>query len=410
MMTKKRSRIFALLLCGCMLLAGCQGGGAASGQGGEPSPGNSSVSEAQESAPSDSSPALSAPEGMRMVTDMRGKQVAIPQEPQRVAILDKGFLVQTMVAMGVEDTLVASGGLVQATSLEEERDSLTLCPAIRELPQIGYPTDAVDFEALAAAQPDLVLLCNSEYIKDSEITASAIKRIEEDLGYPLVVVNGPGCDEQPRLETLYEGIALLGEVFGRQERADEIVALLQEPINLVSERTAEIPEEERPTVMYIGLTGEDAVGKVWGGTYGDAKFSAEYAHIQNVYTEQTSTAMSAEQIIALRPEVMILCTNSVRPDPEILAGEQYASLREVPAVKNGRVTSLGLLTWWGDFRLEAPTILLIAAKSAYPEQFADIKVGEWLNQYHQALYGLSEEEAQHLKVVQQLDWMDGRDF
>ena len=121
--------------------------------------------------------------------------------------------------------------------------------------------------------------------------------------------------------------------------------------------------------------------------------------------------MSAEQIITLNPDVMILCTNSVRPNPDILNTDPaYKMLQNVNAVKNGRVTSIGLLTWWGDFRLEFPTILLTAAKSAYPERFEDIHVGEWLNEYHQTIYGLNEEEAQKIKEIQQLDWMDGRDF
>ena len=121
--------------------------------------------------------------------------------------------------------------------------------------------------------------------------------------------------------------------------------------------------------------------------------------------------MSAEQILTLDPEVMILCTNSVRPNPDILNTDPaYENLRGVSAVKNGRVTSIGLLTWWGDFRLEFPTILLIAAKSAYPDQFQDMEVGKWLNEYHRELYQVTEEEAQRLKEIQQLDWMDSRSF
>ena len=186
---------------------------------------------------------------------------------------------------------------------------------------------------------------------------------------------------------------------------------MQEQVAMVQERTAEIPEEDRPSVMYIGLRNDDGVGVVWGDNFGDAKFAGEYANIRNVYEEPSRSTMSAEQILTLDPEVMILCTNSVRPNPDILNTDPaYENLRGVSAVKNGRVTSIGLLTWWGDFRLEFPTILLIAAKSAYPEQFQDIEVGKWLNEYHRELYQVTEEEAQRLKEIQQLDWMDSRGF
>lgn len=347
----------------------------------------------------------------KTITDMRGKEVEIPQNPERVAILDKGFLVQTMRALGVTDRICATGGLITEAGDPEERDSLYLFPEIMELPIIGYPTDAVDFETLAGANPDLVILRNSEYIKDSEITADAISKIEEDLGLPLVVINGPGCYEEPSLEQQYEGIKVLGQVFGKEERAQEITAYMQDQVAMVQERTAEIPEEDRPSVMYIGLRNDDGVGVVWGDNFGDAKFAGEYANIRNVYEEPSRSTMSAEQILTLDPEVMILCTNSVRPNPDILNTDPaYENLRGVSAVKNGRVTSIGLLTWWGDFRLEFPTILLIAAKSAYPEQFQDIEVGKWLNEYHRELYQVTEEEAQRLKEIQQLDWMDSRGF
>ena len=39
-----------------------------------------------------------------------------------------------------------------------------------------------------------------------------------------------------------------------------------------------------------------------------------------------------------------------------------------------------------------------------------MQVGEWLNEYHKTLYGLTDEEAQKIKEIQQLDWMDARGF
>ena len=347
----------------------------------------------------------------RTIVDMRGVSVEIPADIQRVAIIDKGFIVQCMAAMGVDDKIVASGDLIQTSTQANERDSLYLCPQILEAPQLGYPTAAVDFEKLAEAQPEIVILRNSEYIKDSEITAEAIKKIEEDLKYPLIVVNGPGCYDEVKIETQYEGIRLMGEIFGQENRAEEIIALMQEPLDLIIERTQDIAEADKPSVMYIGgLTGTDVSGTVWGKNYGDAKFGVEIANIKNVHdSHEAVRKVSAEQIITMNPEVIILCT--VSPTPEVfLTDPLYASLRNVTAIQEKRVASLGLLTWWGDFRLEVPTIMLISAKSVFPEKFADINVGQWLNEYHMALYGLTEEQAQELKDTQDLEWMDATGF
>lgn len=347
----------------------------------------------------------------RTIVDMRGKSVEIPVNIQRVAIIDKGFVVQCMTAMDVDDKIVASGGLVQTSMDARERDSLYLCPHILELPKLGYPTDAVDFEKLVGSKPEIVILRNSEYIKDSEITAEAIKKIEEDLKLPLIVVNGPGCYDEVKIETQYQGIRLIGEVFGKEERAEEIIALMQEPLELVMARTKDIAEEDKPVVMYIGgLTGEDVSGTVWGKNYGDAKFGEEIANIKNVHNvHEAVRKVSAEHIIAMNPDVIILCT--VSPAPEVFLNDPlYASLRNVTAVKEKQVASLGLLTWWGDFRLEIPTIMLITAKNVYPDKFEDVNVGQWLNEYHRALYSLTEEQAQELKDTQNLEWMDSMGF
>ena len=394
-MKKKIKQIVALILGGCLLLgsfSGCAG----------------TDKETQKQVSQD----VNTEKGkVKKIKDMRGKEIEIPEDPKRVAILDKGFLVQSMKALGVEDKICATGGLITEVGEQEERDSLYLFPKIKELPIIGYPTDAVDFETLAAANPDLVILRNSEYIKDSEVTSDAIKKIEEDMKLPFFVINGPGCYEEVKLEYHYEGIRLLGEIFSKEDRAEEITDYMKKQVSMIQERTGGIAEEEKPEVMYIGLRKDEGVGVVWGENFGDAKFSTEYANIKNVYKESARTNMSAEQIITLDPDVMILCTNSVRPDPDILTTDPaYANLQNVSAVKNGKVTSVGLLTWWGDFRLEFPTILLIAAKSAYPNQFQDIQVGQWLNEYHSNLYGLDAKEAQEIKKIQGLDWMDKHQF
>lgn len=347
----------------------------------------------------------------RTIVDMRGVTVTLPEKMDRIAILDKGFLVQTMTALGVADRIVASGDVIQGVTDPAVRDSLLLCPQLLELPQIGYPTAAVDYETLVAADPDLVILRNSEYIKDSEITAEAIEKIEKELKIPLVVVNGPGCYEEVTLDTQFEGIRLMGELFEKEARAEEVISLMQNVIHMIQERTASVPEDEKPTVMYIGgLKGQELTGTVWGQNYGDAKFDDEIANIRNVHpVHEAIRNVSAEQLIALNPDKIILCT--VAPAPEVFLNDPlYGPLTSITAVKNGDVASIGQLTWWGDFRLEVPTILLIAAKSVYPELFADINVGAWLNEYHMALYNITEDQAQQLKITQQLDWMDGAGF
>ncbi|MDO4768824.1 MAG: ABC transporter substrate-binding protein [Brachymonas sp.] len=347
---------------------------------------------------------------IKEVTDMRGKKISIPKDPKRVVIIDKGFVLQNMIAMNLKEKIVATGGIIDSKLKKEKRDTTVLFPEVYDLPVVGYPMSAVDFEAIVASKPDLVILRNSEYIKNSEITKKAIETIEDQLKIPLVVINGSGYYEKVELQKHYEGITLLGEVFNKSERASEIINLMKEQVNFIQERVSEIKEEDKPKVMYISLLKGKEVGSVWGEDTGDAKFVREYAGIKNAYSERKKTKMSAEQLISLNPDVIVLSTSSVVPTIDILKKEEYKNISSISAIKNNRIASLGLLTWWGDWRLEVPVILSISAKAAYPEKFADFHVNQYVDEYHKKLYALNEEKAKEIKEAQLLGWMEKYGF
>nr|WP_319540708.1 ABC transporter substrate-binding protein [uncultured Methanospirillum sp.] len=348
----------------------------------------------------------------KTVTDMREKQVTIPADPQKVVILDKGLIVQTMKALGVEDKIAGSGGIL-GTSVQSETDldSVYLIPELLNLGDTGYPFGGeVNYEKVAFPNPDLVILLQSEYTRDraSDQTDAVINRIES-MGIPLVVINSPGYYKPVSSNATAQAVTLLGEVFNKKDRASEIVSYLADQEKMISDRTSSIPESKKPSTLYIGLKNESS-GAVWGGEYGDAKFSKSIAHIKNVYSKDESVRMSSEQLNKLNPDVIILATNNVEANPDILYTEPYATMREITAIKNKQVGALGRLSWWGEFRLDTPTILLIAAKTVYPDQFADINVYNWLMNHYKELYGLTGDKAEELAKVQKLDWMKEKNF
>lgn len=348
----------------------------------------------------------------KTITDMRGKQVTIPTDPERVVILDKGLIAQSMRALGVEDKIVGSGGILGTSVVSPtDFDAVYLIPELLNLGDAGYPFGGeVNYEKLAFPNPDLVIMLQSEYTRDraSEQTDAVMNRIES-MGIPLVVINSPGYYKPVSSQATTDAITILGEAFNKEERAKEIVAYLNEQEKMISDRTSGIPESEKPSTLYIGLKNE-STGAVWGKEYGDAKFSESIAHIKNAYPKDERATMSAEQLIEMNPEVIIIATNNVPADPDILYTKPYETMREITAIKNKQIGALGRLTWWGDFRLDAPTILLISAKTVYPEQFADINVYQWLLNHYKVLYGITGAEAEELATVQQLDWMKEKNF
>ena len=345
--------------------------------------------------------ALEQANAVRQVTDMRGKMVIVPNNPQRVAVFDKGFLLQCMAAMHVTNTLALTGGLVEAPA--QRQDIVFLCPSILELPRAGYPGEGVDYKALHAAKPDLVLLRRYDTLHNSKETQELINTLEE-WNIPLVVLDAPAFNEEGTVETQYRGIRLLGEVFGVKERAEEVRWLMNRYINEVEGRTENSAEKDAKPAAYFTLTAEGAHAEVWGKNFGSARFAFLHANIKNALTVSKCATMSGEEIAAMNPGAIMLCPGFADADP--LAILQNPAWGGVEAVQNKRVVSLGTLTRDGDFGIEIASVLMIAAKNAYPEGFEDIPLYDWLNDYHRALYGITVEQAEQLKALQGLNWMD----
>ena len=61
-------------------------------------------------------------------------------------------------------------------------------------------------------------------------------------------------------------------------------------------------------------------------------------------------------------------------------------------------------------RIEYPLDMLIIAKAAYPDRFADINVYDFALKFYQEVYGVDEVTAAGLRSTQLLDWMSSSNF
>lgn len=351
-------------------------------------------------------------DGTKTITDMRGVNVRMKDDPTRVVIVDKGFIAQSMIALGVEDRIVATGGLVRTgNELTTTRDTLFLCPEIISLPNIGYTSyGGFNLETLMSVEPDLVIWRQTNYINEDQITTNTMDAISGRLNIPLFVINDPGCDSEPSLETNYEGIRLLGDIFNVKPKANGLVEYLQDSIRDITNVTSLVNDTERPTMMFLGLAGGGS-GYVYGRDYGNSLFAEEVAMVQNVYPEFGYTLMSAEQLIELDPDVIVLVDGPVNPIiSNIYNNSDYDVLRNMSAIKDNRVHSIGQMSWWSEFMLNFPSILMIEAKAAHPQLFEDFSVLNWMKDYNMGLYGLNDTQVGDMMFAQKLYWMETTDF
>jgi len=369
-----------------------------------------------------------AADGQHPITDMRGKVVAVPVNPKRVVTISDGFIEGVMTHLGVVEKIVGIGswGLkrdykYQFESVSGERyehqgwnTMKLLHPWLDDLPCVNSPQgNVLNFETLAKTEPDLVLVRVGDCSVRADNMEASEKILEslEELGIPVVATFSPTCYGGTDMSTMKTEMRILGEVFGQQERAEKLAESLAGVETLIRERTVAVPDDKRPRLLYFGLNPatrkQGGSGTVWGVDSPESYLIETVANAKNAYTGKgKGVPMSAEQVYALEPDVIVLPTvNGYHPPRELLDAPYYANLAELGAVKAKRVYAMPWTPMNCARRLEYPLDLLIIAKAAYPDLFADIKVYDYALQLYNDLYGVDSATARKLASTQILDWM-----
>jgi iron complex transport system substrate-binding protein len=184
----------------------------------------------------------------------------------------------------------------------------------------GFSGAQVSVEQIAALKPDLVVLSADMHFR--------IKAMLEDLGLKTLAV-------EPRsLAEVYETIALLGRVCGREEGAAEVIAGMREKIRRAEEQAA---GRERPAV-YWELSPEPLIS-VGGNT-----FISELIALgggRNIFADlaQDYPEISAEQVLLRRPR-WIITGDDYGPPGNPAAFAARPGWSGLPALREGRVVQV----------------------------------------------------------------------
>lgn len=369
----------------------------------------------------------------RIVTDMLGRTVEVPANIERVVAIDDGFVEGIMYRFGMQDEIVALGApccskeysysfeTVDGDSYEFENGMNTvryLMPYLVDMPVLVEGATAVNYEMLISLDPDVVFLREGSWAFSAGSDENIQKTIEsiESLGVPLVILVGPPYQEQPSVDHIGDEIRLVGEVFSRQEDADALASYLESQIEEIRSRTRDVPDDEKPLMMQLGLSPRardgGGAGMAWGLDTIESYFIEDIANAKNAY-EGTGAfvVVSTEHILKMDPDVIVLPTaQGYHPASELYTAPYYQNLQELSAIKNQRVYALPWTPYNWAKRLEYPIEAMIIAKAAYPDLFEDIKVHEWVLEFYQNVYGVDEETAIGLRSAQWLDWTVEEDF
>jgi iron complex transport system substrate-binding protein len=369
-----------------------------------------------------------ASEETRTIVDSRGVEVQVPVQIDRVVTISDGLIEGTMLVLGEEDKIVGIGSSCLPKVWNYTYESVKgepivyedganpvsfLYPRLRELPIIANGNAAPNFEAIAELKPDVVILragdCSLRYNDESaQKTISSF----ESLGIPLVVLYAHNFNEenQKDISTISDEIRIIGSVFGKENNASDLAKYLESQVDLIDERTKDIAEQQKPRVLILGLSPsarkEGGAGQVFGLDTIESFFIEGIVHAKNAFEDPGYfKTLNAEQLLALDPDSIVLCTASgYHPPRELYEAPYYQNLQEMRAIKDRNVTALPWSPCNCAKRLEYPIDVMVIAKAAYPDRFSDIDLGEWLLDFYKNVYGVDEDTAKALRSAQWMDW------
>lgn len=311
-------------------------------------------------------------EGTRTITDSTGRTVTIPETVESIVCVNVGALRYTCY-MQAQDLVVGVEDYEQEPTMSRLYNYVNF-DQFSSLPVIGsngehYP------EAIISANPDVIIMTAAES-KDAD-------DLQDKTGIPVVVV--PGSDTTLD-DNAYETIRLMGEVYGKEDRAEELTNYLDSVKADLETRTADIPDADKPTV-YVG-------GVSFKGHHGFEGTEANYGPLVLIHANNLADTtgqsgafdIDTEQVLAWDPDVIFLDFNGMA-----LINEDYAKnpdfYQGLTAVREGRVYSQI------SFRSSASNLetaladAYYAATILYPEQFADIDPVEKAGEIFTALLG-----------------------
>jgi len=349
----------------------------------------------------------------KTITDMEGRTVTISEPLERVVTAGYSIAPCVMAAFGIGDKIVGAGGAVYPGGNFTTVPAY-LIPALQNMSDLGRGS-SLNAEAAIALNPNILIL-EVDCAGQGDSTQKYGQLIEKlDLfkeSVPLVVIKNGACANPPSPDNIYQEIEILGEIFDKQAKAKEMIDFLKEEVDLVKQRTDGINEDEKPSVLFATLVAWSTTSKgALIGSEPDYDCATLYpgiTNIKNANTGQTRLDLSAEQLLALDPDVIILQHTKEQWMPEDLyERDVYKAIQGLKAVKNNHVYSTGhLVLYRFNAGLEFPIEMLIEAKAAYPERFKDVNVGEQLTKHYKTIYGLNDEQAEELKELMDLEWMD----
>lgn len=302
-----------------------------------------------------------------VIVDQLGKTIELDGVPERVATTIMPFPYIYYAVVGNSDNLI---GCNPSSIVAYENSALKyMYPELANANTDFVDTSfVVNVEEVLKLQPDVVFQWNYMDEEIEKMEAAGIKVVALEYG---------------DLEDLETWIRIIGTMFDKEERAEELITYFHESVAEVTDKIATLPEEEISNILILS----DNL-KVTGT--GFSKYWIENSGAFNPAGDLSGEALNVnmEQIYEWNPSIIYIGNfTDLQPSDLVenkLDGQDWSV---VDAVQNGQVYKIPIGGYrWDPPGVETPLMIKWLAKIQHPELFADMDMRQEVTEFYKDVY------------------------
>jgi iron complex transport system substrate-binding protein len=313
--------------------------------------------------------------GKRTVVDHANRELEIPVPAGCKKVFFTSALAQVYITTLCPDLLAGTAGTFTDAQLRYQPSNL------KELPVLGNLNNNGDVDAETLLYEGIDIIFSISGIELTRANIDDAKRIQNLTKIPVLLVDG-SFDKIPA------AYRFLGDILGRDERAEELAQFCETCYQSVHEVVLTIPEDQKISVYYAegpeGLqtepeTSQHMLGFLEGGAKCVATVNETYGG--------GMTNVDLEQVLKWDPEVIIGWSTDVRGGAvdDIRTNKDWA---QIQAVKDNRVYAMPNEPWaWCDRPPGVNRLIGIhwVANLLYPDIY-DVDMLEITKEYFKVMY------------------------
>ena len=263
-----------------------------------------------------------------------------PSPAERIYVAGDGNMLAMLLALGAQERIAGASGMddpPEALSTVYGEDVVEAVPAATE----DYPT----MENVIAQEPDVMLAgWNYGYTEEKKLTPELLR--DRDIA-PYVLSESCRQDDgargtMPPWEALDADLENLGEITGKEERADEVVTDIGERRSALEDA----PQAKEAPTVFLFDSGTKEI--FTSGSFGGPQAIIEAAGGQNATedVEDTWTEVSWERLVSAEPDYFAFVDYDGQTfEQKVDVLESNPATKNLPAVKEKRYLNLPIAAW-----------------------------------------------------------------